>query len=80
MIGKEICQSFSFLISEAEICSILLDTKPFLYRILNKKVHLKFCNPQLLDFEIVDIFDNSIFFKYAKLSLDFRKNVINKHN
>ena len=75
MFASENCQIICLQITEAEICSILLGTKPYLYRNLNRKIQVKFCNPQLLHFKVVDIFDNCIFFKYAKLSLDFRKNV-----
>ena len=75
MFASQNCQILCLQITEAELCSILLGTKPFLYRNLNRKIQLKFCNPQMLHFKVLDIFDNCIFFKYAKISLDFRKNV-----
>ena len=75
-MGAENCQILNLQISEAELSAVLLNSQPYLYRILNKKIQIGFVNPQTLTFKIGDIFDNYVSFKYAKLSLDFRKHVI----
>ena len=75
-MGEENCEFLNLQISEAELSAVLLNSQPFLYRILNKKIQIGFVNPQTLTFKIGDIFDNYVSFKYAKLSLDFRKHVI----
>ena len=67
-------QILNLQFSELEMNSILLETKPFMYKTFNKKIQLKYCNPQEANFKIMDIFDDAIFFQYAKITVDFRKN------
>lgn len=77
---SDICDSQNYQIlnmqmSEMEMNAVLLETKPFFFKMLNKKINLKFCNPQVLKFRLIDIFNSAIYFQYCKISLDFRKNV-----